>query len=242
MVQTAIIQTFFVNGSISILWFYFAFSIIKRGKDKPSNQMFFLFMFLTATGLMVNVAYRLINQEYWNIILNKVTIFLSSFAIVFLFLFNLIILKSDKVVGKYHKIVSILLWFLLCFGFFLFPSDSVTWYYNPAKPNDVGVPVWSMWFSLYGLIIDQGLFSMTLYIVAQIYRRFENPVLKKKYLWIIASIALFDWILVGNFIFNALNDPTGRLIFMLSSLLAIPASILLYLGVKRDIGVHKKKS
>lgn len=230
MVESALLQTFIVNGSISILWFFFAFSILKRGSSKRSNQMFFTFLALIAIGLLVNVLYRIINLDFWNIWLNKTTIFLSSFAIVFLLIFNLIILKSEKVITDRIKIGIIIVWFILCLVLFFIPNG-VSFDYSAGK---YGLPVWSAAFSIYGLIIDQALFSIVLYVVSQIYKRFQDKSLKRKYISIILSIAIFDWILVGNFIFNWLNNPLGRTIFLITSILALPAGILLYLGVRRE--------
>jgi hypothetical protein len=230
MVETAVLQTLLVNGPIGVLWLIFAVKILKRGPSKRINQMFFLFLGLTAIGMFVNVAYRLIGDEFWNIVLNQVVIYLSTVSIVFLLIFNLIILKSDKIITDKIKFVLIIAWSIISSGYF-FIEGGVEWIY----PSGVaGVPHWSPVFAIFGIIIGQTLWSATLIVVIQIYRRFEDQKLRRKYINTIVAIAIFDWILIGNCINNMINEPTFSTIFLITSILVIPAGILLYMGVKRD--------
>ena len=231
MVETAVLQTLLVNGPIGVLWLFFAIRILQRGPSKRINQMFFLFLGLTALGMFVNVAYRLIGVDFWNITLNKVTIFLSTVSIVFLLIFNLIILKSDKIITDKIKLVMIIAWIIICCGYF-FIEGGVTW--GHEEVGDAGVPIWSVPFAVFGIIIGQLLWSATLIVVIQIYRRFEDQKLRRKYISTIVAIAIFDWILIGNCINNMIDNDTFRLIFLITSILVIPAGILLYMGVKRD--------
>ena len=213
-----------------ILFLFLGISILIRGPQKRINQMFFIFLLLIALGLINNIIYRTIDDPQLNIIMNQVSIFFPSLSIVFLFLFNLIILKSDKIITDKLKLILIIIWVILCSMFFVIAAiipDSVTF-------NTDNNPVWRWEFAAYGLIIDQLSFTFILIVNVQIYKRFEHEELKKKYLYTIASVLMFDWVLVGNFINNWWSNDIFRQIFPITSLIAIPACIFLYIGVKRE--------
>ncbi|MCP4763195.1 MAG: hypothetical protein GY870_15590 [archaeon] len=215
-----------VYSCLIALFLILGISILRRNSGKRLNQSFFIFLFLIACSLVVNIIYRVLENPSFNILGNTIVIFLTMFSLIFLLLFNIIIWKSDKILKDKYKIIMISIWGILCAVLFLIP-EGVTW---TADDN----PKWSDLFFLYGVLISQILYVCALFVNLQIYKGFEDKKLKIKYLWTILAVILFDWFILGNFIANWLDDSGFRSIFSITALVAIPAGILLYRGVKKE--------
>ncbi|MHA1728087.1 MAG: hypothetical protein ACTSWY_05085 [Promethearchaeota archaeon] len=213
--------------SMITLFLGLGLSILKRGPSKRINQMFFLFLLSNAVGLACNIFYRSTETIIpgIEIIGNKTTIFLVDISLMFLLLFNLIIWKSDKIITDKIKSVLIIGWMLLCSILFLIPN---------GVEFIGGVPAWNLPFFLHGVILTQFLLGTVIFVNLQIYKRFENKELKNKYRRSILGVVLFDWLVIGNYLANFLNNPIFRDIFTYTALVSVPAGILLYLGVKRE--------
>ena len=232
MVDTALLQTFLINGGTALAFFLVALSVLKRSGIKRISGTFALFFITIAIGLIVNVVYRIINEEYWNIVLNKVTIYFSALGVIFLYEFNLLIRFSENEITLKRQIVLFVIYALLL-SFLFFIADGVTWDYSPGI---YGVPVWSPLFAWYGGLLCQGLFVLILYTSAKISAQFSDIQAKKKYRFTIVAILMFDFILVGNFVANGLNIPIVRTIFLVGSGISIVfGTYWLYQGTKRNI-------
>lgn len=232
-VETALLQTFLINGGIGVAFLLVAIAVIKRAGLNRMSVTFSLFFILHAIGMFVNVAYRVINEDYWNILLNKVTIYFSVIAFVFLYEFNLLIRFSESEISVRRQVVIFLVYVIVSAGLFLIP-DGVWWYH--AIPGDSGVPVWRIPFAIYVAVTSQTMFGMTVYTSAKIYQQFTDRDAKKKYIWTIVGVICFDLILLGNVFANALNIPAFRTVFLLLSLVSIIlGTTLLYQGVKRQM-------
>lgn len=251
--STAQIQTFAINGTMAIFIIIIGASVLRRNSKSRLNRSFFLFYFFVAFGLVINVAYRLINKEVYMIWMNRVTLFFSTFAIIFLFNFNMIIYHSEQVYTQKKAWLWVILWALACSGFFWLDIEhGVQWDFNTAQsgiqilsinPGAAGVPAWSTLFTSYSFIIAQGLFILIIVMAVRIILKFGDQKLRRKYISSIIAIILFDWILVGNMINNwtFIQDVSTFMaipfstIFLYSSGLVVPAVLLLWLGIrKRD--------
>ena len=249
------IQTFAINGTMAIFILIIGSSVLRRNSKSRLNRSFFLFYFFVAFGLLINVAYRLINIEIYMIWMNRVTVFFSTFAIIFLFNFNMIIYHSEQVYTKKKAWFWVILWAIICSGFFWLDSmNGVQWDFSDIipgiqsriyYPDAAGIPAWSTLFTLYTLVIAQGLFILIIVIAVRIVLKFEDVKLRRKYTSSIIAIILFDWILVGNMInnwtviqnlnafYNVLDFIPFSQFFLYSSVLVIPAVLLLWLGIRR---------
>ena len=127
-VETALLQTFLINGGIGVAFLLVAIAVIKRAGLNRMSVTFSLFFILHAIGMFVNVAYRVINEDYWNILLNKVTIYFSVIAFVFLYEFNLLIRFSESEISVRRQVVIFLIYVIVSAGLFLIP-DGVWWYH-----------------------------------------------------------------------------------------------------------------
>lgn len=232
MVDTALIQTFVINGGTAIAFVLVSLSVLKRSGVNRITGTFAMFFLTIAIGLVVNIIYRIINETYWNILLNKVTIFFSALGVIFLYEFNLLIRFSENEITKKRQIVLFIIYALLLSVLFFIP-DGVSWDYSPGE---YGVPVWNPVFAIYGGVLCQAIFFMILYTSSKISQQFTDIQAKKKYRFTIVAIIMFDFILVGNFVANGLNIPIIRTIFLIGSGISIVfGTFWLYQGVKRQL-------
>jgi hypothetical protein len=252
---TGQIQTFAINGTMAIFILLIGSAVLRRNSKSRLNRSFFLFYFFVAFGLMINVAYRLINIEEYMIWMNRITLFFSTFAIIFLFNFNMIIYQSEQVYTRKKGWLWVILWFIACSGFiWLDLQNGVQWDFNDALPGiqpsyyvlgAAGIPAWSTMFTVYALILAQGLFIIIIVVAAKIIKKFGDKKLRRKYGSSMIAIILFDWMLVGNILnnwrvvqnanayYNILGFTPYSQYFLYSSVLVIPAVILLWLGIRK---------
>ncbi len=223
------IQVYIVQLGMGIFYFLIGLVILKRD-TKRLNQLFATFYLLSASATIVNVIYASIFINPAVKILHFLTYFLFCFAIVYLLIFNLIILKSEKLFTiKKHNIiagtyaVSLLVLILIPGGITI--NKSTDW-----------KPVWSLPFLIYALIVISCSIIPTTYFSIQIYRELEDKIVKKKWAFYILATLVYFAILYLASISNFLNDPTFRLITSFAMLSLFATAYLLYYGVGKQIG------
>ncbi|MHA1584459.1 MAG: hypothetical protein ACTSVU_08780 [Promethearchaeota archaeon] len=231
MVDTSLIQTFLVNGSIMLLFLFFGFKILTRHFTRKTVTLSFVFI-IPAIGLLINILYRIFNNSEFNIIGNIITIVMTCFGLGFLYSFDMMLSKSEKTYTLFKQIMTHLLYLVLLCGLFFIPNG-VTWDYTN---NIRGVPVWSVYFCIYGLTFSQLMVFLILYFGLKLYSQMGGKKSKysKKFINTIIGIILLDIVIVGNFIFNTLNEPLGRTILLILSVCIIPSAIFLYVGLKTE--------
>ncbi len=248
--DAALIQVFAIYGFMVVITLTIACIVLARNPKNRINRNFFLFYFFTALGLIINIAYRALNDPVLNPWMNRGTVFFTMFGIVFLLIFNIIINKSQTIFTHGRAVLYVILWAIACSGVFWIDYftgyNGVQWDYGPDTPGlqddpiigGTGIPVWSTMFTLYAIILAQGLFVITLIVVFKIYRKFSDKKLKRKYISSIIAIIFFDWIMVGGFLNNWQliqdNTPGFSTVFFYSSALVLPAVVLLWLGTRRQ--------
>jgi hypothetical protein len=252
---TAQIQTFAINGSMAVIILIIGTIVLSRNSKSRLNRSFFLFYFFVALGLIINVAYRLINIEVYMVWMNRITLFFTTFGIVFLLNFNMIIYHSEQVYTRKKSWLWVILWFVLCSGFLWIDMENgVQWDFNDKipgiqplewNPGAAGIPAWNTIYTLYALVLAQGLFIFIIVIAIKIVIKFGDKKLRRKYTSSIIAVILFDWVLVGNVInnwrviqdANAYYDLYGFIpfstFFLYSSALVLPAVILLWIGARK---------
>lgn len=226
---TRIIQVYIVQLGMGIIYFIIGLMILKRD-TKRLNQLFATFYLLSASATIINVIYASIFINPVVKILHFITYFLFCFAIIYLLVFNLIILKSEKIFTiKKHNIIAGT-YAALLFVLILIPGGIII-----DKSTD-WKPVWSLPFLIYALIVISCCAIIpTTYFSIQIYRKLEDKTLKKKWAFYILATFGYFAILYLSSISNFLNDPTFRLITSIAGLSLYGTAFLLYYGVGRQI-------
>lgn len=233
---TRIITVYLVQGLLFAFFLFLAIKILKRDR-KRLNVIFSGFYLSAAIGLFVNFIYAPLEDTAFEtvvLILNFITNFGTFYSPIFLVVFNLILLKSEKVITTTKQVMVLIIYgiAMFCMVFFIFvPGFGVT-----LNLSTNWTPVWSMPFFIYVLIIETLAVVPLLYLSIQIYSKFEDINLKKKWRLFIYGLCALIIFMYGIFVSNWLNVPNFRLIMgIIGLILAIASGYLIYSGVGRQI-------
>jgi hypothetical protein len=236
-----VLTIYVAQGLVLGSFIYLAYLILKRDR-KRLNIIFSGFYISAAIGIFFNWIYGPIANVTVVLYLNYITNFFVFFAPIFFVVFNLILLKSEKVITTTKQLLILIGFgiYMFCMIFFVLvdapnsldtPSEWGVWL------NADWAPVWSLPFFLY-LILGETLFAIVpiLYLSFQIYNKFEDEQLKKKWkLFIFGLIALVGF-MYGIFFSNYLNIEIVRTIVgIIAILLGIIGGYLMYNGVGRQL-------
>ncbi|MBY9020688.1 MAG: hypothetical protein KGD67_06505 [Candidatus Lokiarchaeota archaeon] len=229
-----IITVYIAQGVILVVFLYLALRILLRDR-KRLNVIFAGLYISPAIGVLINFFYAPLTDESIVLILNFVTNFGIFYSPIFIVVFDLMLLKSEKVISTGKQLIILILYGIALFSmlFFLFiPGFGVT-----IGPATSWSPVWSLPFFLYVTLVETiGAVIPSLYFSLQIYKKFEDEMLKKKWKSFIYGIIALLTFMYGIFVSNLLGHPTFRLIIgVVGLILAIVGGFLMYFGVGKQI-------
>ncbi len=231
MSMTRFITIYVAQGFMCLFFLFLAFKILKRDR-KRLNVIFSGFYISPVIGFIINFIYAPLTDVSVVLMLNFLTNFFIFYSSIFIVVFNLILLKSEKVITTRKQLTILIVYGIAMFsmiGFLFFPDFGVTF-------NENWSPIWSFPFFLYVVVIETiGLFP-ALYLSFQIYKKFEDEVIKKKWKFFIFGLCSILIFLYGIFISNTLNiDIFRTLIGVVGLILALLGAYLMYYGVGRQI-------
>ncbi|MBD3255516.1 MAG: hypothetical protein GF383_10505 [Candidatus Lokiarchaeota archaeon] len=224
-----IFQIYVIQLGMGIVYYLIALLILKRD-TKRLNQIFSAFYISSASATVVNVIYAPLTTNPTVLVLHFITFYLFAFAWIFLLIFSLILLKSEKVITTNKQFLLILIYggLLLILAFI---PDGIK-----IDATTDWKPAWSLLFYLYALILVN-IFGIipTAYFSIKIYKKFEDPLLRKKWAYYFLGVAIYFIVFNSTILSNFLNNPIYRLINSLIGLTLFPTAYLLYYGVGRQI-------
>ena len=242
MVFTVILQVYLIYGLIFIMFSYFAIKALIRKRNRTSITLALIFI-IPALGILTNIVYRTIDNYEFNLIGNKITIALSCLGLINIYFFEELVSKSQVSFSLRKQVIIFAVYAALLSVLFFIPNGVDFEYggtlgiegYNSRDVDDLGVPVWSTAFFLYGLIISQTLIIWLIYITVKQYKEFgKDSKFGRKYIQTLIGMILMDIVIVGSFVFNWLNSPAGRTLNLILGIFIFPAGFLLYLGLKQE--------
>jgi hypothetical protein len=183
--------------------------------------------------MLLNVIYAPLTINPLVTILHLLTDFFLFFPSVLLLVFNLIVLKSQKIINTKIQSLLIIIWAILLSVLFFIPNgviidDTTQW-----------KPVWSLTFAIYVLIIATGYWLIPVLTTAfSVSKAFKDPLLKKKWNYYIIAVISNGIIFYGTSISNYLNESSFRAIWAMISLLLM---IITSVGVYRGLGQQMSK-
>ncbi len=227
---TRFIQVYIVQGIVGIIYLIIAYKILKRD-TKRLNVILSLFYILGATGVFLNWIYAPLTDEPTVFILNFLTNYCFFLAPIFLVVFELILLKSEKMFTRQKQLLVIIIYGVIMFCSIFIPNG-VT-----INASTDWKPVWSLPFFIYVIIFFSLLGLLpTFHYGFAVYKKFENEELKKKWKYYLIGIIGLAAFTIGTFFSNTLNDPTFRVMWAFVALpLIIISPILIYLGVGKQL-------
>lgn len=244
MVSTVIIQVYVIYGIIFLLFLFFAIKLLLRRRNRITITLSMVFI-IPAIGILFNILYRTIDVYSFNLIGNKLTIYLSCLGLINIYIFAKIIQKSQVGFSLSQQVKIFLIYAALLAVLFIIPNGVEFEYdsglgidgYNSRSldPLDLGVPIYSTVFFIYGMVISQSVVGITIYTGVKQYQEIgKGNKFGKKYIMSLAGMILMDIVIVSSYFFNWLNKPIGRQISLYLGICIIPAAILLYLGLKQE--------
>jgi hypothetical protein len=244
MVSTVILQVYLIYGVIFILFLFLGVKQLVRKRNRVSITLSLVFL-IPALGILINIIYRTIDTYEFNLIGNKLTIILSCLGLINIYFFVQLISKSQLSFPLWKQISIFLIYLLLLSVLFIIPNG-VEFEYNgipgfegynnrSSEPLDLGVPVWSTAFFLYGMIVSQVVTIWLIFIAVKQFKEFgRHSIYGKKYMLTLIGLILMDVVIIGSFLFNWINTPLGRQINLISGIFIIPAAIFLHIGLKQE--------
>jgi hypothetical protein len=229
-----IITVYVAQGVIVFIFLYIATRILLRDR-KRLNVIFAGLYISPVIGVLLNFIYAPLTDEAIVLTMNFLTNFTSIYAPIFIVVFDLILLKSEKIIST-GKQLTILVGYgiaVLCMGIFLlFPGYGVT-----INPGTNWTPVWSLPFFIYVVVVLTSFATIpAFYLSIKIYQKFEDARLKKKWKFFIYGYIALMTFMYAIFISNTLNNADFRLIAgVVGLILALLGGFLMYYGVGRQI-------
>ncbi len=231
---TRFITIYIAQGIGFAVFVYIAWKVLKRDR-KRLNLIFASFFISSAAGLFVNFIYAPLTNPNVVLIMNYLTNFGILFSLVFLLVFDLILLRSEKIITPKRQNMIIIGYGIICLVLVVF-------LYIPGWGVQIGTstdwkPVWSLPFYLYVMIVMTCLvFVPTVYLSYKIYTQFQDAILKKKWKYYFLGMVLLYFFVYGVFTSNFLNISLIRtLIGAIGLILALIGTNLMYYGVGRQI-------
>jgi len=224
---------YIAQGLVFLICVFLAFKTIRRDR-KRLNLIFGLFYICIAFGLFVNFIYAPFEDAPFVLYLNFITNYSLFLCPIFILIFNLILLKSEKVITPKKQAIIIGVYGAIMFGTFFLLFGANTGVEIGAAPTFS--PVWFPPFYIYAMIAFNLAWAVVIYLAVQIYRKFEDEQLKKK--WKFWVIGILELLLFGdgNFTMNLLNIAELRTLWgIIGLILVISGSYLLYYGVGKQL-------
>ncbi|MFX1279279.1 MAG: hypothetical protein ACFFA3_07670 [Promethearchaeota archaeon] len=231
------IITIYVAQGLVCAWFaYLAYKILKRDR-KRLNVIFSGFYLSAVIGLIFNFIYGPIAHEGVILVLSYLTYFGVFYSPIFLVVFDLILLKSEKVITPIKQYLLLIGFgiFMFCLIFFIITPK---WGVRLNEDTD-WTPIWYLPFFLY-LAIGEALFVLIpiYYLSFQIYNKFEDEQLKKKWKFFIygysALIVFMYGIMISNFL-ASLEINIRTVMGIIGIISGIAGGYLMYNGVGRQL-------
>ncbi|NVM38468.1 MAG: hypothetical protein HWN81_22950 [Candidatus Lokiarchaeota archaeon] len=229
---TRALTVYLAQGLICFFFIFLAYKILKRDR-KRLNIIFSGFYLSAAIGLFMNFIYAPLDNVDVILFLNYLTNFGIFYSVIFLVVFDLILLKSEKVITPIKQLVILIAFgiAMFCMIFFVY-VEGLGVEIDPESWS----PHWMLPFFFYLLIIETIPTFLFFYFSFQIYKKFEDVELRKKWKFFIFGAAALIIFMYGIFISNFLNNSTFRLVMgAIGLILAIAGGYLMYTGVGRQL-------
>ncbi|MFW9971140.1 MAG: hypothetical protein ACFFDF_13175 [Candidatus Odinarchaeota archaeon] len=232
---TRVLTIYLVQGLICAWFSYLAYRILKRDR-KRLNIIFSGFYLSAAIGLIFNFIYGPLPWEPVILVLNFLTNFGSFYAPIFFVVFNLILLKSEKIVTPAKQMLIFIGYGIYMFSMIFFVLAGPEWGVELNATTN-WTPVWALAFFLY-VFLGVTIFTIVplLYLSFQIYKKFEDQQLKKKWKFVIYGVIGLMIFMYAIIFSNWLNDQTFRnIVLPIGIVLAAVSGYMMYSGVGRQL-------
>lgn len=223
-------QVYIVQGIVGIIWAIIAYKILDRGR-KRLNLILASFYLCGIISIFLNFIYAPLTDETAVYVLNFLTNFGFFVAPIFLVVFEILLLKSNKIFGTKKQLFIIIGYAALLSSVLLIPNGVV------INESTGWKPVWTLPYFIYTVVITS-IFAVlpSIHFGMKIYHKFKDNALKKKWRFFLVGLIFIYIFTYGTFLSNTLNIQEFRSIWGVAALsLTISGPILLYYGVGKQV-------
>ncbi|MGQ4874652.1 MAG: hypothetical protein ACP6IY_11340 [Promethearchaeia archaeon] len=180
--------------------------------------------------MTLNLIYASLFNQKIVYILHILTTFIGVSNYVLLFMFNLILYKTELIITKKKQMLILILYnSFLILAFFIPNAIEI-------GPATSWRPKWSFSFILYLLIFLSVFVTIpSIYFLFKILSTLSEISLRKRWRLFIMGNFGYYIVLYSTLFFNFLADPKFSILYFLIGLLLYPSCLLLYFGIGNKI-------
>ena len=239
-----ILQVYLVQGLVFLFFVYLSILILKRDK-KRLNRIFSGFYILVSIGLLFNFIYTPLRSDDLVLvieILNFITNYCLLLGPIFLVIFQLILLKSEKIITEKKQLIIIFSYsvFLLSMIGFMFGEETGV---DITGPN--WVPIYHLPIYIY-LVVVHSISSTipTIYLSTIIYKKLEDPTIRNKWRFFMVGIHSLNIFMYGTYSSYILEVILPGFRFgwsIVGLILVVTGGYMVFYGVGRQLGKEDTK-
>lgn len=217
---------FFVQGFIVVFYFFMAFKILKRNRNRTTLTIS-LYYFFIGTGCILNIVLVLVEENPLTFILYFMAIYFIIFSQTIIFVFIGKLLTINLIAKSKKTILLIFSYGFLVFLILSFPGGITINQDTDWKP----VYSWSFLISLY--IFHSVVFIIpTIVLLKKLYDKLEIKKLKKKLKYFSFGYVLGFFAQYGAVLYNTWDNSMFKLIWSVLSFISVVTSgFLMYYGI-----------
>jgi len=238
------LQVYLVQG-IVFLFFVSLSIIILRRDTKRLNKLFSSFYIIISLGLFFNFIYTPMRGDNLVIIieiLNFITNYCLLLGPIFLVVFQLVLLKSEKIVTKKKQLVIITSYAIVLLSLigFMFGEETGV---DITGPN--WVPIYHLPIYIY-LVVVHSISSTipTIFLSTMIYKKLENTTIRKKWRFFMVGIHSLNIFMYGTYTSYILEVVLFGFRFVWSIVglvLVVTGGYMVFYGVGRQLSKEQTK-
>ncbi|MHA1821398.1 MAG: hypothetical protein ACTSU2_16000 [Promethearchaeota archaeon] len=228
------IQVYIVQLGMGIYYMILGIIILKRARNKDYKIMNYLidsFYFSLFIGIILNVIYASLEINPYVKILHIATLGFMLFSNIFLLIFNLVILYSEKIFNRKKQMLVLFIFLVAILSMIVFSYKDIS-----IDETTSWKPVWHITAYIGGLIFITSNLIPNLYSSMKVYKAFKDVKKKRKWLAYVIGIIIFyceEYLLVTN---NFLNIDSLRMyVALISLIISIINAYLIYFGLAKRL-------
>jgi len=239
-----ILQVYLVQGLVFLFFVYLSILILKRDK-KRLNKIFSGFYILVLIGLLFNFIYTPLRSDDLVLvieILNFITNYCLLLGPIFLVIFQLILLKSEKIITEKKQLIIIFSYSIVLLSMigFMFGEETGV---DITGPN--WVPIYHLPIYIYLVVVHSiGSTIPTIYLSTMIYRKLEDTEIRNKWRLFMVGIHSLNIFMYGTYSSYILEVILPGFRFgwsIVGLILVITGGYMVFYGVGRQLGKEETK-
>lgn len=224
-----ILLIFTTQFFIIIFFLTLTFILLKRNRNRSTLMLSIFYLSVAIGFILITIGLPIKINPMANVIYFT-SVYIVFFGQIFLVLFSLDLLRKNYFIPIRTHIIIILVYGIVSFIILCYPGGIT---YN-LESNWRPVYSWNFLLILY-LFISLSIIAPELYISVRLFRQFSDSRLKKKLKYFFSGIYMYYGISYGTILYNTWNNIIFQSIWIFISFLILPAGILIYYGIGKNL-------